>query len=313
MISPGVKLVLACALALCAAQLSACKGCSKRAGASQGNRPFLADVVVKPIPATEVGGQSVQLDAEVLRSATRTQLEGADIFGKLDGRTVSSMPSATVGMEFAPYSEGTLDAPEIAVKLHLTVTLRPESQAFARFHEDVSAVGQAPLESRGTDKVRAAFQRLAERVAEDLLRSYVAKQRLWIADSREVGLALESNDTELRVEAMRAVGERKLREHISRILKLLSDQDESVRDAALGAVVALRERGAIKALADSHQMRDVREMRKVLDAIAALGGGEARDYLGFVAETHDDEDIRIIAKEALERLDRREKAAQPTK
>jgi len=41
-------------------------------------------------------------------------------------------------------------------------------------------------------------------------------------------------------------------------------------------------------------------MRKILDAIATLGGGEARDYLSFVAETHDDEEIRTMAAEALE-------------
>jgi hypothetical protein len=53
-------------------------------------------------------------------------------------------------------------------------------------------------------------------------------------------------------------------------------------------------------------MRDTREMRKVLDAIATLGGSEAQDYLAFVAETHDDEEIRTMAKAALERLGRRD-------
>jgi hypothetical protein len=87
-------------------------------------------------------------------------------------------------------------------------------------------------------------------------------------------------------------------------LHLLSDEDENVRDAALGTLVALHERGAVKVLAQSRQMRDAREMRKILDAIATLGGREAQEYLSFVAETHDDEEIRDMAKAALDRLER---------
>jgi hypothetical protein len=60
-------------------------------------------------------------------------------------------------------------------------------------------------------------------------------------------------------------------------------------------------------------MRDTREMRKVLDAIAALGGQEAKDYLAFVAETHDDEEIRVMAAEALERLRKQAMLEQPTR
>jgi HEAT repeat protein len=102
-------------------------------------------------------------------------------------------------------------------------------------------------------------------------------------------------------------------EEVPDILGLLADEDEAVRDAALGALVEMRERSAVKALAESRPMRDVREMRKVLDAIATLGGREAMDYLAFVAETHDEEDIRAMAKEALERLKRRSETLSPTK
>jgi hypothetical protein len=51
-------------------------------------------------------------------------------------------------------------------------------------------------------------------------------------------------------------------------------------------------------------MRDRREMRKILDAIAMLGGQEAAEYLSFVADAHEDEEIRQMAKQALERLKR---------
>jgi hypothetical protein len=40
-------------------------------------------------------------------------------------------------------------------------------------------------------------------------------------------------------------------------------------------------------------------MRKIIDALASLGGQEATDYLSFVADAHEDEEIRNMAKAAL--------------
>ena len=120
-------------------------------------------------------------------------------------------------------------------------------------------------------------------------------------------------DNDLRVEALRIVAARNLRSEIPTVLRLLSDEEENVRDAALGTLVALRERSAVKALAESRQMRDAREMRKILDAIATLGGREAQEYLSFVAETHDDAEIRAMAKAAIERLSRRLELNQTTR
>jgi HEAT repeat protein len=169
------------------------------------------------------------------------------------------------------------------------------------------------LATGNVDQARAAFQRLAERIVEDLLLAYVARQKLWDSDASEIAAALKSNDNELRVEVLHIVAARGLRDQISTVLRLLSDEDENVRDAALGTLVALHERDAVKVLAASRQMRDAREMRKILDAIATLGGREAQEYLSFVAETHDDEEIRDMAKEALDRLSRHDGLKQPTK
>jgi HEAT repeat protein len=89
------------------------------------------------------------------------------------------------------------------------------------------------------------------------------------------------------------------------LLKLLEDPEEVVRDAALGALVELRDRRAVSVLAEGRSMRDRREMRKILDAIALLGGDEAADYLAFVADGHEDPEIRALAVSARQRLGRR--------
>ena len=48
-------------------------------------------------------------------------------------------------------------------------------------------------------------------------------------------------------------------------------------------------------------------MRRVIDAIGAIGGEEARAYLELVASGHDVAGIRKLAADALERLERRER------
>jgi len=70
---------------------------------------------------------------------------------------------------------------------------------------------------------------------------------------------------------------------------------------------------AVPALTKAKSMKDRREMRKIIDALAALGGQEAADYLSFVADAHEDEEIRNMAKAALARLKSRPsvKSASP--
>jgi hypothetical protein len=149
---------------------------------------------------------------------------------------------------------------------------------------------------------RPALGPLVLRVADDLLHGYVARRRLHDGTPSEIHTALLADGGELREEAIRTVGERKLRDEAPTLLKLLDDPDEPTRDAALGALIALRDRRAVSVLTRSRSLRDRHEMRKIIEAIAILGGQEADDYLSFVAATHDDEEIRSEASRARARL-----------
>ena len=296
--------VLTVAAIVSCCSLPACKGCSQRKSSVAAERPSLAGVAIKPIAKASFLGTQIQIDEARLAAKSRKVLEDAEVFSPPEAKR----PAAHVSLEAEIFSATVADATEIGAKVRLRITVRPAGVAPARFSENVEAVGQAPLAKGDVNDARAAFQSLAERTAADLLLAYLARLKLWEVSTHEISAALQSADNDLRVEALRVIGARKLREEIPAILRLLSDEDENVRDAALGALVALREKSAVKALAESRQMRDTREMRKILDAIATLGGREARDYLGFVAETHDDEEIRGMAKEALNRLSRRDEA-----
>jgi hypothetical protein len=301
------RILVASAVALCCS-LSACKGCGKSKPRLAAERPSLAGVNVKPIASIRLLGAEIQVDGARLSEKARHVLEDAQIFGAPE----PNRPVAQVSLEAEVFGTAEREGTELGVKVHLRVTVRP-AIAPARFTDDVEAVGNVPLPQGDVENARSVFQRLVERTVEDLLQGYVARQKLWDGSAQEIDLALKSSDNDLRMEATRIVAARTLREEIPMLLVLLSDEDENVRDAALGALVALREGGAVKALAGSRHMRDAREMRKILDAIATLGGLEAQEYLSFVAETHDDEEIREMAKEAMDRLTRRTEINRPTR
>ena len=147
------------------------------------------------------------------------------------------------------------------------------------------------------------------RVVRDLVEGVAARRRLQEGSPGAVHAALVADGGELREEAIRVVGERQLRDEVPTLLKLLGADDEPMRDAALGALIAMRERRAVRELTQSRSLRDRREMRKIIEAISILGGQEADEYLSFIAATHDDDEIRAEAAAARARLQRREAEA----
>jgi len=165
----------------------------------------------------------------------------------------------------------------------------------------------APL----ADAKRALFAKLAQRVASDLVDGFVAREKLRTAPASAIATALRADGGDLQEQAIRIAGERRLRDQVPVLLDLLENPNEAVRDAALGALIQIGDRRAVTALAKSRSMHDRREMRKILDAIAILGGDEALDYLSFVAASHDDDEIRALAAAAKGRLERRQRPPSP--
>lgn len=184
----------------------------------------------------------------------------------------------------------------------LAIVTRP-SDAPGALNEEISAGGEEKFDVTPTLDRRAIAARLAERTAGDLLGAFLQRTHLRSATPAELHAALSGDTgTPLREEAIRQVGVRHLGDEAPRLLVLLDDPDEPTRDAALGALIALRDRRAVAKLTRDRSLRDRHEMLKILDAISLIGGEEAAQYLAFVAESHDDPDIRQAAREARDRL-----------
>jgi hypothetical protein len=261
-----------------------------------------------PVSVNDLTGEpppGVKVDVEGLTKQLQEQLRGAGIFAAATPGDAGSSPVARVRVEVGVEEVRSEEKGAARARMRFRVDTRPSGLAGQHWNEDVEAGGETLYPLKPAPDLKLAFSKLTSRMLGDLTAAYVGRQKIWRGGDKEVSAVLTADAGELVPEAIRVVRERHLTNEVPILLKLLSSEDESVRDAALGALVDLHERRAVTEIAKQRSMRDQREMRKILDAIATLGGDEAVEYLSFVADAHEDEEIKAMAKQALERLKRR--------
>lgn len=272
--------------------------------------PVLGAVVVRNARAATGAPGDPVIDDHRLSVLAHNQLIDARIFAL--GPEPGQPKPPTVRVQ-AVYAVDNVEieargAARAVIELHIQVT--PSGAASSAWNEDVEAGGEIPYErtdGKTPEDMPVMFRQLLERMLEDLLGTYIARQRLRAAPDDAILKALGTGEGDVAEEAIRQAGLRKLAAAGDRLLALLDHPDESIRDAALGAVLKLRDRRAIDRLGSSRSMRDPREMGKVLEAIAQLGGPDADSYLRFVIDGHEDGAIKDMARAALARMKKREK------
>ena len=282
-----------------------------------------------PLPRPTLGTVGVQivvppddkttprLDAAPVERALREKLLGTGLFAPSGASPALAGPAARLEAGIATETVEVGAAGEARARVELRLDDgrpdAPDSLSFkleGRGSERYAIPKRARKGSGAAPPDRdAILNRLVVRIAGDLIDGYVARRQLDHGPPAAVHAALEADGGDLRDEAIRAVGERKLRDEAPILLKLLNDPEEQTRDAALGALIALGDRRAVTELTRTRSLRDRHEMRKIIEAIAILGGQEADDYLSFIAATHDDDEIRAEAATARARLQRRENDA----
>lgn len=255
-------------------------------------------------------------DAVAIEVELRRVLRASGLFAAA-GADAGTAPTARARVAFAAECVEEGAKGEARAQVRLRIDTRP-SEAPGALAFDLQGQGVEPYavvakKARGAEAPapppRPSLSALVVRITRDLVDGVAARRRLQEGSPTALHAALVADGGELREEAIRIVGERGLRDEVPTLLKLLGTDDETVRDAALGALIAMRERRAVRELTQSRSLRDRREMRKIIEAISILGGQEADEYLSFVAATHDDDEIRTEAAAARARLQRREAEA----
>ncbi len=307
-----MRIVLVAALALSVA--SACKRTSSGpAEPPPPPTPSLGPISVEDLTPPAARPEGVTIDTAKITDHLRRRLSGSGLFasGAPDGGPGAAFVRVRAELALEEVEAEKRVAERAAIRLRIDG--RPEAVVPRRWSEDVSAGAETVREAGAAASRSETFQRLVTRTLDELVEGYLTRQRIWGGDRAALGAALRPDAGEMRLEAIRVIASKKLGSEVPTLLALLDDQDETVRDAALGALVELREPRAVGVLTRKRSMSDKREMRKILDAIAAIGGSEAKDYLSFVAEGHEDEELRAMAAEARRRLERREQSGSTGK
>ncbi len=308
---------LACvALSLIAA---ACHRGAAPAAPPPARPPSLGTIDVQ-LASPDPDDQPPPIDPQVVRGAVRAHLLGTGLFATSPSDGGAGV-QANVVVRVAAETVEVASAGEARARVWFSLTCRPP-EAPGAFSVALEGAGSQRYATRSSSSPRAARRGARDaglgpapgavetavvlQVAGDLIDGFAARRRLHDGPGTAVHAALVADGGELREEAIRAVAERKLGDEAPVLLKLLDDPEERTRDAALGALIALGDRRAVSVLTRSRSLRDRREMRKIIEAVAILGGQEADDYLSFVAASHDDDDIRAAAAAARERMLRRQ-------
>ena len=135
-------------------------------------------------------------------------------------------------------------------------------------------------------------------------RGLLAKERLRTAGDEALTAVL--GDPEATVDmvtwVLELAGQRRSAGLYEAVAGRLAAEDPVVRDRAVDALVMLGDRRAVDRLAREARFDDHAFLRTVIEAVADLGGDDAREYLAFLASGHPEQDIRARAAAGLERL-----------
>jgi len=319
-----MPLVVATLAALAAVAASGCKRAAKTPPAPP--KPSLGTVTVEnrsqPRPELAPSGrpEDLDVDEDALAAAVRKSLLASGMFAGAAGDG-GAAPTARArllfGAEFVELGAKGEARAQVRMRIDTRPSDAPGAVAFDLEGQGVEPYTVAPVPAKGRAAPAAApperklpsLTALVSRITGDLIEGVASRRRLQDGAPSVVHAALVADGGELREEAIRIAGERQLHDEVPTLLTLLSSDEEPIRDAALGALIAMRERRAVRELTQSRSLRDRREMRKIIEAISILGGQEADEYLSFVAATHDDDEIRTEAAAARARLQRREAEA----
>ena len=248
----------------------------------------------------------VPLDAKTLETRARAAIGRATGYDLPDGGLACEAPRRCYRLRVEVRTESPEDhsTGKGILRAMVHAELAPLGDPLARTI-DQAAVAEREFELAKLTDRSAAWKAHLERAVDDAVRVLGARARLQGADAAHLLAAIDGSDEDLREEAIRVSGERRVRETVPSLIKLLKSDDHDLRDAAIGALGAIGDERAVKPLTEVARFHDLLDLPKVLDALAAIGGDESRAYLEFVASGHQSSEMRDLAKDALARLARR--------
>ena len=119
---------------------------------------------------------------------------------------------------------------------------------------------------------------------------------------KKLSLLLNDKDKQIKISAIRMLGEKKNNNSVSDLLKQLSDNDMDIVLASVGALMKIGNEDSVASIADlSFKLPDV-YVFQILYAVFEIGGPVAEAYLFTVSTGHKHPEIQKTAKELLSKI-----------
>ena len=247
------------------------------------------------------------------------------------GLMAKKLASALVASEFLAADEGEVpdrhNARRVEVFLAMSFSWTPAAQpgtghfvlaaeARIEFIEDRSALAPRAAILMEASVPRSAhldaaamgpqetLDDLAAQATAVLAESIVSRERLRRAPHAELlsEIAMGLKDPSMRIWALQLAAERGLRDAVPAAIEALDANDDELRAAAVSVLVELRDARAVSALVKHVDFNSHEDLRVAMEAITAIGGDEAEEFLEFVASGHSDPELAERATESLRRL-----------
>ncbi|MFO8073929.1 MAG: HEAT repeat domain-containing protein [Polyangia bacterium] len=162
----------------------------------------------------------------------------------------------------------------------------------------VAAEGSASNPSQARELVKKTLRDLSRAVRE-MLSLLDGGPEDWIR-------GLDSPEPDLQILASRLLADERVKEAVPALGEMAADPRPHVAEAAAEALGRIGEESAVPLLIDSIRRGDLRSEVRAVEALARIGGDEAEAYLEMVAGGHQVEEVRRIARDALQRLRNRQ-------
>lgn len=165
----------------------------------------------------------------------------------------------------------------------------------------VALLVEDTLKGSSEADVSSELNLLCQAALETAAASLVARERLRRSSHEELlsHLSVGSEDVGMKIWALRLAADRRLNEALPAGVAALSTDNEDVQAAAIALLVELGDTRAVAALSKGIDFKDYEQLRVVIEAVSAIGGEEATEFLEFVASGHPDDDMRARAKDRI--------------
>jgi hypothetical protein len=156
---------------------------------------------------------------------------------------------------------------------------------------------------RGQASDEETTHRLSTSALADLRTAVARHLTLVEAQTERLVRGLNAAEADEQLLCARLLGLRRDKSAIVALGTLLGDPREAVADTAAEALVEIGDQAAVPVLISGIRRGDLRSEVRAIEAMARLGGKEARAYLEMTAQGHPHPEVQSLSRSWLQRMD----------